>query len=187
MATLGDLSAQHIAQAGTVNYEPQRINNFIFECVPPGQDAAAKEIIQLSVRRAPMVNENNEPIEVHYLNEKVFVAGKVTFETGELELSDFIDRPTADVIMRWRRKVYDPETGKIGLAAEYKVNASVLLYGPNGEFERQWDLIGCWPQAVNYSQGLDYSSGEVNLITVTMQFDKAKAKNYSLRAARGGV
>ena len=73
--------------------------------------------------------------------------------------------------MRWRKKVYDPATGKVGLAKNYKRTVDIVMTAPDGTSERKCRLIGCWPQAVSGGQ-MDMSSAEQVQIEVTLRFDK---------------
>ncbi len=187
MGTLFDLTASHIGQGGIAGgYEPQRLNNFVFEVTPPDADASAQEILQLSVNAAFAVSENNEEIAVNHLNETVYIAGRAVWEAGELVLKDFVDTQTASIINDWRRKVYNPTNGRIGMAKDYKVDASIMLYGPDGNYERQWDLKGCWPQSVTWGAGWDATASDINTITVNIRYDKG----YPVRLAgslAGGI
>lgn len=165
------VNAEHIA-AQAAGFEPQRQSNWEFEVeLGSGDD---KEIIRLSAISFALPNENNDPLELPYGNEKVYAAGKANFDASALVLRDYVDQETRNAILRWRRLVYDPETGAVGLARDYKKRASIVLKGPDGStvYDREVELIGCWPQAVTAGT-LDYSAGDPVQIEVTIQYDKA--------------
>jgi len=156
------------------NYEPQRQNNWYFEVSPPSAGVNDfKTILSMALDIGFLPNESSGEIEVHFVNERVYVAGKPTFEAGTLTLKDYVDLPVAKAIAEWRKMVYNAETGAIGLAKNYKVDASIVLFAPDGTYKREWILRGCWPQAVNYGATLDMSTMEVNKIELTLRFDKA--------------
>ena len=165
-----NMSALHIAQqAGT--FEPQRVNNFTFQVHLASQSDA--NIIELSLDTGFLPQEGNAPIMLSFLNEQVYVAGKVMWQEGTIVLKDFVDQPTAEAIRAWRSLVYDPFTGRIGFAANYKKSANIIMYTPDGLSERTWELIGCWPMAVSWG-ALDMNASDANRITVTIRFDKAR-------------
>lgn len=176
-----NLSAGHISagsgsgnQGMQGNYEVQRQNNWYFEVTPPsGGNNDTKRVIELALDVGFLPNESSEPVEIHFVNEVVYVAGKPRFETGTLTLKDYVDQPVMKSVSDWRKKVYDPETGKIGLAKDYKVDASIVLFAPDGTYRREWTLRGCWPESVNYGGTLDMSTMEQNKIEITLRYDKA--------------
>jgi len=159
------------------NYEVQRQNDWYFEVEPPsGALSDTKRVITVALDIGFLPSESSEEIEIHFVNERVYVAGKPMFEAGTLTLKDYVDYPVMKTIADWRKVVYNPQTGQIGLAKNYKVDASVVLFAPDGSYRREWVLRGCWPQAVNYGPTLDMSTMEQNKIEVTIRYDKAWAK-----------
>ena len=99
----------------------------------------------------------------------------VTTEEGKL--TDWIDQGTADVIRRWRKQCYDPETGRVGIKAQYAKEGVIYLYAPGGEAEKptvskQWRLFNIWPVSVSWG-ALDMTASEKIQIEVQMVYDKA--------------
>ncbi len=168
-------SADHLVKGGTGGaYEPQRQNNFTFEIILDSKQQ--QELISLALQNAFEPQEENEALEIPFWNEKVFYPGKASFSNAQstINIIDFVDVPVRDVVLEWRRQVYDPETGKVGLAKNYKKEAKIRLYAPDGTLERSWTLKGVWPQSVNWNAtALDYSGGEAVKIEVTLSYDKA--------------
>jgi len=159
-------NADHIAaEAGT--FEPQRQNNFTVE-IPLGND---KEYISLSCQAIPLPVESNDEVEIQYQNEKRYVAGQATFDATSFTVRDYVDVDTRGAIMRWRHQVYNPATGAIGLASNYKKTVWIVMEGPDGATTRVCKLTGCWPQAVNGGT-LDMSASDQVQIEVTLRFDK---------------
>ena len=159
------LSADHIAAQGGA-FEPQRKNNFTLRLSVGGR------IIQQSLQSFPLPKEANEVLEISYGNEQRKVAGRATFDNLELVLKDYADQPTMAVLVAWRRRVYQPTTGAIGLASAYKEQGEVVMFAPNGTLQRRWKLIGVWPSR-NDPGGGDMNANEQNVITLTLVIDKA--------------
>ena len=157
--------ADHLANEKG-DFEPQRTSNWEFEIAVTGGAT-----IKLSMVSGALPNETNEPIELNYGNEKRYVAGKVSFETFPLVCRDYVDQSTRDDIIEWRRLVYDPATGSVGLASDYKKDATITLYDPEGTAIRRCRLKGCWPSAVNHGALSYEEDGAIN-IEVTIRYDK---------------
>lgn len=160
------ISADFLAPAGG-GFEPQRTNNWSFiTSLPEGN------IINLSVNGMALPNWTLNETVLNYANEQRFVASKATIATSTLTLKDFVDIGTFTAVYNWFKKVYDPTTGAIGFATQYKQTAHIILWGPDGSTERSWRLIGTWPQSLNHGN-LSMAGSDNVEISVTLRFDKA--------------
>lgn len=178
MGLTNPTAADHIAaEAGT--FEPQRQNNFSIEIA---LEEADKDLIIMGLQGVPLPNESNDEIEIQYQNEKRYVAGPYTVDSTTLSIRDFVDMDTRGALMRWRKKVYDPATGQMGLAKNYKKTANIIMTAPDGSEERVCKLKGCWPQAVT-GGNLSMDAGDQVLVEVTLRFDKVI---WELTGASGG-
>lgn len=159
------VSADHIAKQGGA-FEPQRKNNFTVRI------SSGASLIQLALDSFPLPKEANGIIEVNYGNEVKKVAGIATFENLELVVKDFADQPVMQSLVAWRKRVYDAETGNIGLASNYKEQGEVTMMAPNGTLLRTWRIEGCWPSSMDPGGG-DMNANEPNKISVVITIDKA--------------
>jgi hypothetical protein len=167
MALTNPQSADHIAaEAGT--FEPQRQNNFSLEIPLSGTD---KDYISMALHGLTLPQQTNEVGEIEFQNETRKYAGKANVEEGTLILKDFVDVDTLGAVLRWRKQVYDPQTGNIGLAKDYKKTGYAILTGPDGSGERVAKLIGCWPSA-DPSFDLNMEGSDKILLEVPIQIDK---------------
>ena len=168
---MGVNSADMLA-AQNGGFEPQRQSNWELIIAPPG-GAADAEAIKLAIISSSLPSESSDEIELNYGNEKRYVAGKTTFEAIPLVINDFVDKTIRDIFVRWRRNVYKAKSGAIGYARDYKVDATIVLYGPDGVSDvRECKLFGCWPQAVTGGT-LDHASSEPVQMEVQLRYDKA--------------
>ena len=89
-------------------FEVQRTNNFevVFE--------GLSEDITLSVASFSLANITNDPIEIPYGNSKVKVAGQGAFDDASLVVNDYIIADIEKQLWAWRKKVFDPQTMKVG-------------------------------------------------------------------------
>jgi len=162
--------SRHIAnQEG--DFAPQHQNQWMLEIA--GLDGDAKDLIVLSLHSAALPTETSNIVEIPYGNETRKAAGKVTFEDIPLVVKDWVDRGTRKAIMDWRRSVYDPDTGNVGVPSAYKKKAEIIIMAPDGTLERKCEITGVWPSSVNGGT-LDNTADEQVLIEVTLTYDKAK-------------
>lgn len=130
------------------------------------------ENLRFMVVNFPLPKETTESNDVNYFNQTIKTAGRTSFETTSLTLRDAIDYDTEKQFLNWRNKVYNPQTGIMGIAEDYKIPATVIEYTPNGEQMREWHLEGCWPSGVEYGE-LTYEDGGEKQISVTITYDFA--------------
>jgi len=178
---MGFISAQHLAPSKGF-FEPQRNYNWSLEIAL--DDAGDQILIMQGLESFSAPHESNDEITLEYANERRYVAGKASFAAAELKLKDFVDMGVANAIIKWRRLVYNAETGSIGLARDYKKNADLTLMAPNQSAVRIWKLQGVWPQAAHYGDGLNMAGTDKVLISVTLRYDRAiPGSNLSLGLA----
>lgn len=134
------------------------------------------ENLTLLVKSFPLPKETTDVNTIDHFNQQIKLAGKTTFDGGELVIHDAIEFDVEMKFRQWRNSVYNASKGTVGYAADYKMNGLITEYSPNGESCRQWQLIGCWPSSVNYGE-LDYETGGYKDITATIVYDWAYRKD----------
>ena len=127
------------------------------------------------VRMAGRPNLTFEELELNFLNEKVYISGKPTWETITVTM---IDVKENDPLHQWFLDVYDYNKGLDGTAEmgdpaeEYKKTGTLTMFDGHGATLEKWTLRQMWPQSINWGD-LDYSSSETQDIEVTMRYDGA--------------
>lgn len=131
--------------------------------------------IAIYAATATFPNLQVTPYEVAHMNEKVKYAGG-PIEQVELSLSlyDDVDDKMQSGLYQWYKKIYDPDTGKIGLASDYKKNGFLYQYTPAGEELRKWEIFGMFPTSIDHGGEGDYTNGEGIKIACTISVDKWK-------------
>ena len=182
MANVSQFAGQALlAQQGS--YEAQRTSQFA--CVINMDGATDDLVLSLKSSSVPEVKITQGGIK--YFIETMRYAGSVApFDDQTLVYNDYIDRATLDILSGWMAKVWNPATGAIGWARDYKKTASIYLLPPSmpgggvGAVtatpygNRVWNLHGVWPKGLKIEQ-LDHESdgGKPNLITLTLSVDRA--------------
>lgn len=176
----------HIADNPAL-FEPQRTNNFELQIMGlenliPAEatelDADTRnilngqEIVRLSVDSASVPSFSQEPIEVHYGNNKLKFAGKPNFKDQSLTVIDYIGADPKAVLLAWQKQSYDVMTQKVGLAKDYKKTTYLVEYTPNYEVVRTWEIRGCWISDLSFDDFQMNQSGRKS-INCTISYDYA--------------
>jgi len=111
-------------------------------------------------------------IEVHHFNEKTKIAGKPDIGNIDITVNDVVAPATALNLWNWYLTVYDPTTGAVGYAMDYKRRGRLYQYDTKGNNARRWDCFNLWPTSYNPGT-LDYSSDAVQQITMSLACDRA--------------
>ena len=155
-------------------YQIQRKNHFSIQF---NEDFVDKGL-ELLVVSFPLPKETTDTFKANYWNDSVNLPGKTNFETSQLVIRDAINYDTEKKFLAWRLRVYNPKTGKVGYAEDFKSNATVKEYSPSGDVVREWYLEGCWPSSVEYGD-LTYEDAGEKQISVTIMYDKAYRKDIA--------
>jgi len=170
------ISAAHIAAAGGA-FEPQRQSNFMLHLEAPGGGGGNRNALQLSLQAFPFPKYEIAVGITRYMNEERKWASNATFQNLQATFKDYVDTATASILASWSRLVFNPDTGAIGLASEYKSQGFVQLFAPNGTGIRSWKLIGVWPSNFNFGEGNMEGQATQNLIQVTFAIDQMVPEN----------
>jgi len=152
--------------------EPKRANRFIlkFDSIPGG----GEEELAISILSASRPTLGLGNTAVNRMNEQFKFATNPTWEDISLTFYDF-DKgkdSAAQILWKWARSVYDPVTGAMGFAGQYKTNATLVVLSPDGTITETWDLFGCYPSNVNFNE-VNYSNYDALQVTVTLVYDYA--------------
>ena len=148
------------------NYEVQRNNHFELVINDLSND------ITLMVDSTTLSNITINPIELGFGNSKVKVAGDATFEDVTIVVKDAIVADIEGQLYDWFKKVYDPETDKVGWAADYKKPGRLYMYAPDGSIARSWKLQGMFPTSFEGGE-FTYDGADKRVINMTLSVDKA--------------
>jgi len=163
------LGPQHLA--ASLNYEPQRSNNF--QVTIYGLPGQGTELVMLTLVDFSLPRVTNDPLPLQHGNTNVKFAGVTQWQGSDtLNVVDYITTDMEKIISDWRELVYRPSDDAIGWAAQYKKQGSVVEAGPDGTFLREWKYEGMWPSEVNYG-ALSHENNELKKIEIQIQYDRA--------------
>lgn len=142
-----------------------------------GAGAGGGGAIELALDASSLPTHMVEQIELNYLNETRWVAGRANYEQIPLVLKDMVDVGVASACKEWFNQVHNPATHKVGLARDYKKIADITLIAPDGTYERTWRLHGCWPTSISYGQ-LDMNGNDIVKLEMNLRFDRIEALDF---------
>jgi hypothetical protein len=165
-------------------YEPQRKSNYA--AVFMGVGSTDSLVLSLKSTNVPSIQIAQGGIK--YFNETMRYAGSVTpFEDQTIAFIDYIDRSVFQDLCTWMKQVWNPATGGIGWAADYKKSGSIYLLPPSTENaaapgavqsvdynQRTWQLFGCWPKSLKHDE-LDMSDDGTSPVLITMMISIDRA------------
>ena len=163
-------------------YEIQRSNTFELRIeglnktlnIPQNTVAAenAEEVLKLSVSSSSVPHFTQNVIEIKRGNNTMKFAGAASFGEGTIKYNDYIGAGTKDVLVAWQQKCYNVRTEKVGLAKDYKRDATLVEYTPDFQIVRTWKLYGCWISGLSEDE-YNSESADKHAVTATIQYDKA--------------
>jgi len=146
-----------------------------------------QEIPTYFVKLASRPNLTFEETEINYLNGKMWIPGKGTWETITVTFYDLSDGGVGITsLYNWLATTYDftdpiglKQSSKIGTPGSggYSCDGYLNLFDGCGTIMETWSLENMWPQAVNFGE-LDYSSSEEVTIEVTVRYSQVTYSNF---------
>lgn len=165
-------SASHFAT--NESWEVQRTNHFSVQFIDSKKtlEESVWNNLSLAVEAVKIPSINLQTTELRKGNEAVKVATAPAFDNGDITIKDAIGADIEQEFYAWFCKVYDPDTGLMGLVKDYKKEAKLIQYSPDGSVKRTWHLYGVFP--ITYDAGqLNYASPDKKMISSTLSVDKA--------------
>jgi hypothetical protein len=127
------------------------------------------------VKVASRPNLSIDETELNFLNEKMWIPGKVSYETMTVTYIDVAPtEPASANLYRWLGTVYQfwqPQRRMGSNVSQYGAAAQLMLYDPCGRPIERWDFADMWPQAVNFGD-LDNSSSDTVDIELTLRYSR---------------
>ena len=143
-----------------------------------------KSIPSSFVKLASRPNLSIEETEINFLNGKMWIPGKGTWETITVTYYDVsgVGDEGGDMsdVYSWIASVYD-FTDPVALKqsskkSSYSGTGLLTLYDGCGNSMETWTMKHMWPQAINFGE-LDYSSSDECNVELTLRYAEVKYVN----------
>ena len=143
-------------------FEPLRENRFIAEF--PTELGIEQWKVQEFKRPTMSINS----VEIPYINEYNYVAGKYRWEQMDIQFIDTIGPSTSIQLMEWVRLHAESLTGRMGYAQGYKKNILLKALDPTGVEVQKWLLEQCQIANIDFGNN-SHGSDELQMINLTIQ------------------
>jgi hypothetical protein len=144
------------------DYEPKRVNRFFAEF--PSE--LGIEVWKVRKFDRPKMDINS--VEIPYMNEMQYVAGRYKWDPLTIEFLDPIGPSTSQQLMEWVRLHAESLTGRMGYAAGYKKNIILKELDPTGIEVAKFFLEQCMITNIDFQEH-DYTTDEITTISLTIQ------------------
>ena len=143
-------------------YEPKRVNRFYAEF----PDELGIEVWKVQKFKRPSMKINS--VEIPYMNEMNYVAGRYTWNSMSITFIDPIGPSTSQQLMEWVRLHAESLTGRMGYASGYKKNILLKELDPTGLEVSKFFLEQCMITSIDFGDN-DHGSDELSNITLEIQ------------------
>lgn len=113
-----------------------------------------------------------EPVQMHYNQEKINLAGKQEWEPIQLTWYDAEQPDIAKAVYKWLGTVVDLTKANVAPPSAYKKQASLETLSGDGSTSERWYMYGAWPSSVNWGE-LSHAQNELLQCQATMMYDRA--------------
>ena len=131
------------------------------------------------VKVASRPNLEIEETEINFLNGKMWIPGKASWQTMALTYID-VAHTEMQSLWNWLATMYDftdPVNLRQGNRRDWDATGVLSMYDGCGVLLEQWQLQHCWPTAIDFGD-LDYSSSEEATIELTLRYWDVIYRSY---------
>jgi hypothetical protein len=145
-----------------INFEPKRNNRFYLEF----PTELGIEVWKVREVKRPTMEINS--VEIPYMNETNYVAGRYKWGTIDITLIDPIAPSTSTQVMEWVRLHAESLTGRMGYAVGYKKDLILKAVDPSGVEIEKWLIEQAMITNVDFGTN-EQSDDELQTVTMTIQ------------------
>lgn len=139
-----------------------------------GDGNLLRELTQ-AVQSCSRPSWSQEEVEVHSYNSRVRIGGKHDWDALTLSCRDNLDNSVVSAVgAQIQKQINHFEQTSAIAGADYKFTMEIQsLDGTHGAPLEIWLLEGCWLTASNYGEADYTSTGDLQLVEMTIRFDNA--------------
>lgn len=130
------------------------------------------DLLTLSTDEVGEIAEEQDIITVHYGNGLIKFPSKVNFADVNWTLNCYCEPNVLESLRAWRRKVYDPDTEKMGLPSEYMRQVFFIKYDGQGNVRDVIRCPGTWIGALQ-NGSMNQTGGEIVKVQVPFIISRA--------------
>lgn len=145
-----------------INFEPKRNNRFYLEF----PTELGIEVWKVREVKRPTMEINS--VEIPYMNETNYVAGRYKWGSIDITLIDPIAPSASTQVMEWVRLHAESLTGRMGYAVGYKKDLILKALDPSSVEIEKWLLEQCMITNVDFGTN-SQDDDELQTVTITIQ------------------
>lgn len=145
-----------------INFEPKRNNRFFLEF----PTELGVEVWKVREVKRPVMEINS--VEIPYMNETNYVAGRYKWNAMDIVLIDPIAPSSSTQLMEWVRLHAESLTGRMGYAVGYKKDLILKAVDPTGVEIEKWLIEQAMITNVDFGTN-EQSDDEVQTVSFTIQ------------------
>ena len=171
---------------GDPNLVIKRKFRWTFEII--GTGANSFRVPPYFVRTAGLPSISIDPTEINFLNDKMWVPGKATWEPISVTFMNVAgtlggDAANANLdLFKWITSVFDftAPTRKFmsSRRSDYAGKATINLLDGCGNRLETWEITDAWPESIKFGDGLDYQSSDPLDIELTLRYSQVKFTHH---------
>jgi len=156
--------------------EPLRKHRWVFQftSIPGAATADAAVQLAFAAHTSQRPTQTYNVTELQRLNERFYLAGKITWSELPASFYDYINGPSSasQILWNWSNMVYNPVTGQMGFKKQYATSGTLAMLDPQGGIAQVWNLFYIWPFTVNWGELSSEDDGLAE-VQVTFRYDYA--------------
>lgn len=129
-------------------------------------------LLTLATDEIGEITEDQDVITVHYGNGLVKFPSKVSFADVDWTLNCYCEPNVLGALREWRKKVYDPDTERMGLPTEYMRTVYFIKFDGQGTPRDVIKCPGVWIRGLK-NGAMNQEGGALVQASVTLVISKA--------------
>ena len=153
-----------VSEMNPVKFTPKMKRHFIF---------AIEGIDMFLVKTAQRPTFATEEVEIPWINQTRFIAGKTKPNAITVTLHSAIAPSAEQQVMEWHRLCHESVSGRDGYPDFYKRDIQIKILDPVGSIVELWDIKGAFITEANFGDLSHEAGAEMLEISLTIRFDNS--------------
>jgi hypothetical protein len=166
---LEDIMAITLSSSQSSILEPLRKNRWVMQFTTVPGSGTGPDKLAFCAHTCTRPTQTYNVTEYQRLNERFYMAGKVTWSELAMTFFDFMEgtNSVSSILYTWSNVIYNPVTGQMGFKKDYATSATLAMLDPAGGIVQTWNLFYIWPFTLTFG---DLSADEDGLVEVAATF-----------------
>ena len=134
--------------------EPMRKNRWVMQFTTVPGSTNGPDRLAFMAHTASRPTQTYNQTEYQRLNERFYMAGKMTWSELTMTFYDFMQGPesVSNILYTWSNVIYNPVTGQMGFKKDYATSATLAMLDPAGGIVQTWNYFYIWPATLTFGE-----------------------------------